>query len=87
MLLPEAALNEPSLAGGLIKSGGSALCHTGAVRDRGAVCRTTSLTHGVREGGPHTSGRKRQEATQIAVCNLMGIGLPECQSGSPLVPG
>ena len=40
------------------QSGDPALCHTGAVRDRGGVCRTTSLTHGVREGGPDTSGRK-----------------------------
>ena len=37
MLLAEAALNEPSLAGGLLKSGDPALCHTGAVRDRGGV--------------------------------------------------
>jgi len=55
------------------QAGNPALCLTGAVRDRGGVCRTTSLTHGVREGGPDTSGRKRQEATQIAVCYLMGI--------------
>ena len=87
MLLPGAALNEPSLTWWPPESGDPALCHTGAVRDRGGVCRTTSLTHGVREGGPDTSGRKRQEEKQIAVCNLMGIGLPECQSGSPLIPG
>ena len=73
MLLPGAALNEPSLTRWPPESGDPALCHTGAVRDRGGVCRTTSLTHGVREGGPDTSGRKRQEATQIAECNLMGI--------------
>jgi len=27
------------------------------------------------------------KATQIAVCNLMGIGLPECLTCSSLVPG
>ena len=58
MLLPEAAVNEPSLTWWPPESGDPALCHTGAVRDRGGVCRTTSLTHGVREGGPDTSGRK-----------------------------
>ena len=58
MLLPGAALTEPSLTWWPPQSGDPALCHTGAVRDRGGVCRTTSLTHGVREGGPDTSGRK-----------------------------
>ena len=41
-------------------------------RSPSGVCRTTALTHGVRGGGPKTSGRKRQEATRIAVCNPMG---------------
>ena len=29
-------------------------------RSPSGVCRTTALTHGVRGGGPDTSGRKRQ---------------------------
>ena len=65
------------------------LCHSEAMIEAGPGVRVSlsaaSLTHGVREGGPDTLDRKRQEATQIVLCNLRGNELPECQTGSPLV--
>ena len=36
--------------------------------------------------GPTHQTASGKQATQIAVCNVMGIELPECQISSPLVP-
>ena len=89
MMLPEAALNEPRLAGGLLRRQTRPLPFRPADY-RQERAESVTLLHWHTESGRAAQTHQTaigKEATQIAVCDLMGTELPQCQTCSPLVQG